>query len=103
MRKPTILTLAYIAIAALWQAALWSAMPNVGMGGMAITYIVWPCLALSAICLWLTLRAVTKGRTAIFTTAFTLMLSGTLALHPQDSPLGFTEKLGTVSRYILAI
>ncbi len=101
-RRPTPLSIAYLGIAALWQAVLWNAMPNVGMGGMAIIYVVWPFLALSTLCLWFVLRAVAKGRTAIFVTALALMLLATVELHPQDSQLSFAQKLGAVSQYILA-
>ncbi|MDJ0637622.1 MAG: hypothetical protein QNJ20_02210 [Paracoccaceae bacterium] len=69
---------------------------------MAIIYLIWPLLALSALCLWFLLKGLTKGRTAIFFAALTLMLAATVALHPQDSQLSFTQKLGAVSRYPLA-
>ena len=84
------------------DGTLWGAMPNVGMGGQAITYLIWPLLALSALCLSFLLRAMTKGQTGIFFATLTLMLATTVALHPQDSQLSFTQKLGAVSRYLLA-
>ena len=102
MHRPLPLSLVYLGLAVLWQAVLWGAMPNVGMGGLAITYLLWPLLALSALCLWFLLKGVTKGQTAIFLAALTLMLTTTVALHPQDSQLSLTQKLGAVSRYLLA-
>lgn len=103
MRQPTILTLMFLGLLVLWQAVLWWVMPDVGMGGMAIIYIIWPLLALSALCLWFLLRTVTKGRTTYFVMAVTVMLVSTLALHPQDSPLSFSQKLRTVTYSFLAI
>lgn len=99
MRQPILFPLSFLGLAALWQALLWSAMPNIGMGGMAVIFVVWPFLALSAVCLWFPLTALEKGRVAVFVSSLVFMLVGTIALHPQDSHLGFAEKLGTLSQF----
>ena len=102
MRRSILLSLAYVVVAVVWQALLWGAMPNVGMGGLAVMGLVWPLLGLSVLCLWLLLRTATNGRTAIFVSALLLMLAASVALHPQDSQLGFAQKLGAVCLYFQA-
>lgn len=92
------LTFAYFALALLWQAVLWTALPNVGMGGLAVLTILWPLIGLSAICLWFALRHSSRYRSAIFILAIAAMLLVSLWSHPQDSPLGLGQKLAALSR-----
>ena len=66
MLRPAAFALACLGIAVLWQVLLWKALPNVGMHGLAAMYLVWPLLALSAICLWFVLKRVVDCRPAIF-------------------------------------
>ena len=100
MSRPTTLALAYLGLAAVWQVVLWNALPNAGMGGLAIVYLVGPLLVLSAIGLWFISRKTADGRTVIFVLASMLMLVGSLAVHPQDSQTGFLNKLGRILQYI---
>lgn len=93
MLRSTVLVVIYACLAALWQMALWSALPNVGMGGIAVTYIIWPFLAVSAIGLWFGLRSTDKGKLPIFASALVAMLVGTLLIHPQDSRTDGAAKL----------
>ncbi len=83
MSKPTNLTLVYLGLAALWQYILWTVWPNVGMGGLAIVYIVWPLLLFSGIVLWLLLKRFLAQSEAIFALASTAMLLVTLMMHPH--------------------
>ena len=83
MSKPTILTLVYLGLAALWQYILWTVWPNVGMGGLAIVYIVWPLLLFSGVVLWLLLKRFFEQSAAIFALASTAMLLVTLSMHPH--------------------
>lgn len=83
MSKPTILTLVYLGLAVLWQYILWTVWPNVGMGGLAIVYIVWPILLFSGIVLWSLLKRYLAKSEAIFALASTAMLLVTLSMHPH--------------------
>ena len=92
-RHPTILAFAYLGLATVWQIALFDVLPNVGMGGLAITYLVWPLIALSAIGLWFALRKSVEKQSALFVLACTLMLVGCLAIHPQDSQTSLPDRM----------
>ena len=83
MSKPTILTLAYLGVAILWQYILWTLWPNVGMGGLAIVYIVWPLLLFSGLVLWVLLKRYLAKSDKIFALASTAMLLGTYSMHPN--------------------
>lgn len=94
--RATALTLAYLAIAVVWQVVLWRALPNVGMGGLAIAYVFWPLLVLSALCLWFALKKAGRNTAVLFFSVTFAMLLGMLALHPQDSQISFAQKLDVV-------
>lgn len=81
--KPTILTLVYLGLAALWQYILWTVWPNVGMGGLAIVYLVWPLLFLSGLVLWFLFTGYPAKSNAIFALASAAMLLVTLSMHPH--------------------
>ena len=91
--RPTILALVFLGLAVLWQIVLFGVLPNVGMGGLAIIYLVWPLIALSAIGLWFAMRKSVEKQSALFVLACTLMLVGCLALHPQDSQTSLPDKM----------
>ncbi len=92
-RRPTILAFAYLGLATVWQIAQFDVLPNVGMGGLAITYLVWPLIALSAIGLWFALRRYVEQQSTFVVLASVLMLVGCLALHPQDSQTSLPDKM----------
>jgi hypothetical protein len=83
MTRPTILTLAYLGIAAFWQYILWTLWPNVGMGGLAIVYLVWPSLAVSAGLVWFAIRHSQNQSARTFWAITCVMLIMTYALHPN--------------------
>ena len=83
MSKPTILTLAYLGVAILWQYILWTLWPNVGMGGLAIVYIVWPLLGLSGVTLWFLFKRFRDQRMAILAVVSTAMIAETYLMHPS--------------------
>ena len=82
MSKPTILTLAYLGIAAIWQYFLWTVWPNVGMGGLGIIYIVWPLLLCSGLVLWVLFKRYLAKSDTLFALATTAMLLCTYSMHP---------------------
>ena len=100
MSRAATLALTYLGLVALCQVMLWSALPNVGMGGLAIVYLVWPILALSALVLWCILRKTANGQTMIFAAASTLMLVGSLAAHPQDGQASVPQKLERILHHV---
>ena len=91
--RPTILALAYLGLATLWQIVLFDVLSNVGMGGLAIMYLVWPLIALSAIGLWFALRKYVEQQSTLLVLASVLMLAGCRALHPQDSQTSLPDKM----------
>lgn len=91
--RPTILAIAYLVLATFWQIVLFAVLPNVGMGGLAIVYFVWPLIALSAIGLWFALRKYVEQQSTLFVLVSVLMLIGSLALHPQDSQTSLQDKM----------
>ncbi len=96
MRQATILALCYALLAAAWQYVLWNALPNVGMGGLAVLYFVWPMLVAWSIGLWFLLRAVGKARIGVFLASCAAMVLVTTILHPQDSSLGVKAKFEAI-------
>ena len=97
--RATILALCYAGLTVAWQTLLWMALPNVGMGALAIVYLVWPALAISAIGLWLLLKRAGGSAMLVFALGCAVMILGTTLLHPQDSQTGFMDKI----RAILAL
>ncbi|MBO9448218.1 hypothetical protein [Ruegeria sp. R14_0] len=83
MGQPAILALAYLGLSIIWQVVLWMALPNVGMGGLAVIWIVWPLLGVSALGLWMLLRVVEQRKTAVFWGASAAILILTTLVHPQ--------------------
>ncbi|QFT78519.1 hypothetical protein [Erythrobacter sp. THAF29] len=96
MRQATFLALCFALLAAAWQCVLWSALPNVGMGGLAIIYFVWPMLVAWSIGLWCLLRAAGKGAMSVFVASCAAMILVTTMLHPQDSSLGIKAKIEAI-------
>ena len=101
--SPTNLTLAYLALAGLWQLALFKALPNVGMGGLAVMYLVWPLLVLTAAGLWFVMRKYPTRKTLLFVLTTLLMLAGSLAVHPQDSQINLADKLKRLVEQLAAV
>ncbi|MEL6619072.1 MAG: hypothetical protein AAFY39_09850 [Pseudomonadota bacterium] len=93
MKQRAVLVSMYFGMAMLWQIVLWTALPNVGMGGLAVVWIVWPLLALSGIGVWFLLKSAGPHAVIIFGASVVAMLVATLIAHPQDGMVGLAGKL----------
>lgn len=100
MSQPILLTCIYAAVIAALQNALIAAMPNTGMGGMALPYIVLPLLALSVVGIYLFLRRSKKMRVAILIGATLVAGLVSISIYPQDSNLPMSEKFQKISQWI---
>ena len=96
MARRVVLVLAYLGIAALWQWVLWTALPNVGMGGLAVVWIIWPLLVMSGVGLWFLVARSGRLAVPVFAAVTVAMMVVTLVLHPQDDVTSVRGKIAVI-------
>ncbi len=91
--SPALLAVVFIAAAAALQVLLWKALPNQGMGALALFYVIWPLNALWAIILFFTLPKEKPLKVFLLFVNLLLMIAVNVWVYPQEEQISFAEKL----------
>ena len=100
MASPFSLTVLYLALVAMWQIVLVSALPLTGMGQIGLTLIVWPILAISAALVFVLFQAFPRLKFLILVCSLTVAFFTTIYVFPQETQTSTEQKFRAVIKLL---